>query len=170
VELWRGVELVGAYAAIEITPQADGQFPVELVKEAYRASARAPVVLVLRSSDFGAVDMVLDPIVPLFPLGIPGVVYVDVNNETAVIDAVTGADMVFAATEGFRDLVARAGIAHELMRPLASAIETLKARNHCSADGASSDATKGEAASTCSPLKKPLSTELRPCAGASTRS
>lgn len=111
---------------IEIALQPDGRVPAELVKEAYRASVRRRVAFVLQDVAPSAVDEVLDDIVPLLPLAIPGVLYIDINDEKKVEGVLFGADRVFAGTERFRALLEKLGIQRSAVHPVASALEALR--------------------------------------------
>lgn len=71
-------------ALIEIVPTADGVLPHELIADAYRSSVADPVALVFDDALVRAVDRVLDALVPLLPLGIPGVRYVSAADVAQV--------------------------------------------------------------------------------------
>lgn len=118
--------VVYAQSIIEITLQPDGRVPAELLKEAYRASIRGKIVFVLQNVSPGTIDEILDDIVPLLPLEIPGVLYIDISDENKVAEAVLGADRVFADTEKFRSILARLGVRQAAVRPVTSALEALK--------------------------------------------
>ena len=75
-------------AVIEVTRHPQGSSFRELVTSAYYASQKGVIVLVLNGVTPAEVDAVLDPIVPLLPLTIPGLRYCDVNDLEAFRDAV----------------------------------------------------------------------------------
>ena len=75
-------------AVIEVTPRPAGCSFKELVTSAYYASQRGPIVLVLNGVSAAEVDSVLDPVVPLLPLTIPGLRYCDVTDLPAFREAV----------------------------------------------------------------------------------
>jgi len=95
---------------VEIARSRAGRPPGELLEQAYRASCHEPVVLVLNGIDRRSVDRLLDPLVPTLPLGIPGVLYVDLACEEAVEAAVRSASTIYATTGAFRSRVCRLGI------------------------------------------------------------
>ena len=76
------------WAAVEIAPTAKGQLPATLVRWAYRASQIGVVALVLNGIDARDVNRVLDPLVPLLPLTIPGVIYLHMDDDPRVQEAI----------------------------------------------------------------------------------
>ncbi|WP_424540810.1 hypothetical protein [Sinorhizobium medicae] len=62
--------------------------PAELIIAGYWASQTGLVVFVLNGVTPPAVNAVLDPIVVTLPFSIPGVLYVDINDEKRVREAV----------------------------------------------------------------------------------
>lgn len=115
-----------AQAVIEIVPDDDGQLPFELLLEAYRASAQGLIVLALRDIGPGEVDLVLDHAVHLMPLSIPGVLYVDADEEKAVREALRTADTVFAATDRFRSQMEALGTDPRKISPVGLALKAMK--------------------------------------------
>lgn len=94
-----------AQAMIEIVASRDGRVPAELVCTAYRASVRGPIVLVLNGVCWQDVDRALDGLVVLLPLDIPGIVYVDVADEAAVLSAARETEKIWGVTQRFRRIV-----------------------------------------------------------------
>ncbi len=119
---------MGAQAVIEITRDPDGGLPAKLILEAYRASAHGVVVLVLREISPPAIDRILDDLVLQMPLGTPGVIYVDADDELSVLDLGRGADVIFAATDKFRALVSAPAIDPSVVRPLDHALGFMSRR------------------------------------------
>jgi hypothetical protein len=115
-------------AVIEISPQADGQLPTELILAAYRASERGPIVFVLRGVTAADIDRILDDLVPLLPVSIPGVKYVDIKNEGAILDAVSEAGMIFADTDHFRTFVRNLNIERAAIRSVDNAVMALSGK------------------------------------------
>jgi hypothetical protein len=75
-------------AVVEVTPEPEGCTFADLVSSTYYDSQKGLIVLVLNGVTPGQVDAVLDPIVPLLPLTIPGLRYCDVDDLAALRDAV----------------------------------------------------------------------------------
>jgi hypothetical protein len=75
-------------AVVEIVPDPPEGTLTTLVRDAYFASQRGVIILVLNGVSPGQVDDALDPIVRLLPLSIPGLRYLDISDRTAVEDAV----------------------------------------------------------------------------------
>jgi hypothetical protein len=97
-----------SFAAVEIRSLADGALPVRLLHAAYRASRRGRIILILDGIPPSAVDDALDPLVPSIRLDIPGLVYVDGRDGTAVAEAVEAAGIVFASgSDGITENKAR---------------------------------------------------------------
>lgn len=61
---------------IEVTRDPPGISMGQLVRDAYEASRERVIVLLLKGVTTEEVDAALDPIVPLYPLDIPGLEYV----------------------------------------------------------------------------------------------
>lgn len=97
-------------AVIEIIPDLDGQLPAQLIMEAYRASRRGTIIFILRDVTPSAVDLILDDLVPNMSLSLPGVEYVDADNELSVLEAILSAEVIFAATARFRDFIANSKV------------------------------------------------------------
>ena len=108
-------------SVIEIA-ETDGQLPVEIIIKGYRLSQKRLTVFILNEVTPAAVNRVLDPVVPTLPLLIPGVLYVNISDEARVREAVGAAEVVYAATATFRDLLTGYGISPCLLR----SIELLK--------------------------------------------
>ena len=113
------------WAAVEIAPTAKGQLPATLVRWAYRASQIGVVALVLNGIDARDVNRVLDPLVPLLPLTIPGVIYLHMDDDPRVQEAILSAQLVFAATRPFRAYVLALGIDRSRVWPVSSALALL---------------------------------------------
>ncbi|HEV7308401.1 hypothetical protein [Ensifer sp.] len=112
-------------SVIEIA-ETDGRLPVEIIIKGYRLSQKQLTVFILNEVTPAAVNRVLDPVVPTLPLLIPGVLYVKISDDARVREAVAAADVVYAATAMFRDLLTGYGVlpcllrSIELLRPDAS--------------------------------------------------
>ncbi|WP_143348478.1 hypothetical protein [Ensifer adhaerens] len=81
-------------------------------------SQKRLTVFVLNEVTPAAVNRVLDPVVPTLPLLIPGVLYVKISDDARVREAVETAEVVYAATSLFRDLLTGYGILPGLLRPV----------------------------------------------------
>jgi hypothetical protein len=114
-----------AQAVVEIAPDADGQLPVELIRHAYRASEQGLIVLILQDITPSAVDRILDPLVSMSRLDIPGVLYIDAKNQSAVLQAVHDAQVIFAATDRLRSLIAAFGMRCGAVQPATAALEAM---------------------------------------------
>lgn len=108
-------------SVIEIA-ETDGQLPVEIIIKGYRLSQKRLTVFILNEVTPAAVNRVLDPVVPTLPLLIPGVLYIKISDEARVREAVGAAEVVYAATAMFRDLLTGYGVLPGLLR----SIELLK--------------------------------------------
>lgn len=113
-----------AQAVVEIEPQPDGELPATLIQHIYCASQRGLVVLALRNTNADAIDRVLDDLVHRLPLSIPGVLYVDADDEISVLEAAHAADMIFAATSSFRTMIESRGVNPRHVHPVALALKT----------------------------------------------
>jgi hypothetical protein len=101
-------------AVVEIRPGFDGELPQDLLRTIYSASQDGTVALSLTNVAVAAVNKVLDQIVPLFPLTIPGVRYLRTDNTpllTWVLDRATGA---FGDSDTFRRAAFAAGFSQPL--------------------------------------------------------
>jgi hypothetical protein len=67
----------GVLAVVTVTAHPVGSSFETVVRNAYRASRDGIVIMVLDGVSTTEVDDALDPLVPLLPLTIPGVRYVD---------------------------------------------------------------------------------------------
>jgi len=115
-------------AAIEVTSRANGKLPIQLLNEAYRASDCGVNVLVLNNVSASAVDRVLDDVVKLLPLSIPGVLYVDASNEAALARSLEAADAIFVATSAMRRFIHNRNIASKAILPTRQALDWLSHR------------------------------------------
>ncbi|MDX0424426.1 hypothetical protein GOC91_22440 [Sinorhizobium medicae] len=102
--------------------------PAELIIAGYWASQTGLVVFVLNGVTPPAVNAVLDPIVVTLPFSIPGVLYVDINDEKRVREAVLFAEEIYAATRAFRRIAARCGIAPDTIESVGMAFSKLDSR------------------------------------------
>ncbi|WP_265518339.1 hypothetical protein [Nitratireductor luteus] len=105
---------------VEIS-RSNGRLPARLIEASYQASQDGLVALVLRDISPQTVNLILDPIVPSLPLNIPGVLYIDADDETRVREAVLSAEIIFAATADFRAMVCRWGVAPRMIVPVSHA-------------------------------------------------
>jgi|GEM_PF-4690643 len=67
-------------SVIEVTREPPGISMCQLVRNAYVASRQRVITLVLNGVTTEEVDAALDSIVPLYPLDIPGLKYVLIEN------------------------------------------------------------------------------------------
>ena len=118
------VQTMGTWVVVEIASNGRG-LPAGLIQSAYRASQAGLVGLVLNEVDPRAVNHILDPLVPLIPLTIPGVRYLKINDHACVREAVLSARMVFVATREFHTSVIGLGIDQSLVWPVSSALALL---------------------------------------------
>jgi hypothetical protein len=116
---------MGAWAVIEIASIRGKNPPAGLILCAYRASQTGLVALVLNDVDPRTVNRILDPLVRLMPLTIPGVLYLKINDDAQVREAVLSARMVFVATKEFHTSVVGLGIDQSLVWPARSALTLL---------------------------------------------
>jgi hypothetical protein len=89
-------------AVIEIVPGRGGDLPVDLLRNIYRASQGGVIALALTDVTAAIVNTVMDRIVPLFPLTIPGIRYIDTANRSMLARIIYRADVVFGDTVQFR--------------------------------------------------------------------
>ena len=92
-------------ALIEIAPTADGALPLELIARAYRASGRAPVVLVVADELRDRVERAIDPLVPQMPRDIPGVRYIRAADAVAVAHWASLADEVLLTSASLQSCI-----------------------------------------------------------------
>lgn len=116
---------VRVLAAIEIIADSDGRLPTALLRGAYRASERGMIVLALRGVATEDVDSILDEVVPLLPHDIPGVLYVDADDEETLREAIRDAPRLFVSTYAFLSRLEAMGFDHHLISPVAMALEIL---------------------------------------------
>lgn len=113
------------WAVVEIAPTEEGKPPENLIRCAYRASQTGSVAFILNGIAPQAVDLVLDPIVPGLPLAIPGVLYLQIQDDVRVHDAVRSAQIVFVATDQFRETSYGLRTDRDSIRPVDSALAWL---------------------------------------------
>jgi hypothetical protein len=102
---------------VEISLPRSGAVPADQIVAAYRASRFGQIALVLNGVSAGAVNKVLDPVVPTLPLDIPGLVYIDITDSARLGRLLCGARMLVASTPWLRTAAALAGL--EVSRSLA---------------------------------------------------
>jgi hypothetical protein len=110
---------------VEIAPCANGEPPAEAIRAAYRASEYGLVVLVLRGVVASAVDRILDPLVAALRLDIPGVLYVDADDEPTVAQAVRDAGPVYAVTHHLYSLAKSLEPAESTIHPVLTSSDEL---------------------------------------------
>lgn len=96
-------------AVVEIVPVHDGTLPKNLLRTVYRASQGGVIALALTDVTAAVVDKVMDDIVPLFPLNIPGIRYIDTENQSMLARIICRADVAFGDTILFRRIALEAG-------------------------------------------------------------
>lgn len=101
---------MGLVALIEITRNTDGSVPASLIRALYCASGDGVIALALRNIHWTEVDAALDTLVPTMPLSIPGLRYIDVRDEPAILAAACEAQMVISATDDFAALIDRRSV------------------------------------------------------------
>jgi hypothetical protein len=101
------MQIVGV---IEIAPMPTGELPRTLMAAAYRASRRAAIMLVLRSTTRREVDRILDPVVRGEGINMKGLIYTDAEDERTVLEAARRASVVVASTEDFQRSLTATGI------------------------------------------------------------
>lgn len=99
-------------AIVEITRHADGMLPTALIAAAYRASAAAPILLVLRDVEVETIDRILDPLVANASSPVQGVVYVDAADESRITAAARQARFAVPTTQSLSLLLASMGLAN----------------------------------------------------------
>ena len=104
-------------ALIEVVRDPDGAPPGPLLRLLYQASGMGEIVLALRDIEWQDVDAELDSLVPLIPLNIPGIRYIDARDPQAVLNAAATTKLIVAATDEFACLVG-AMDAHRRPNPL----------------------------------------------------
>jgi hypothetical protein len=88
-------------AMVEIVAETDGLPPGTLIRALYRLSERGKIVFALTRLTPHAVDTVLDEIVGELPLTIPGVLYINAEDDRSVGEAARHAGIVIAASADF---------------------------------------------------------------------
>lgn len=100
---------MNVYAIVEVV-EPEEIHGARLIRAAYRASARGPVLLLLRDVQPAAVDAILDPLVPALGAGVAGVRYLTPGDPSVVWrDAVRSAKWIVALTSEWREQVRRLG-------------------------------------------------------------
>jgi hypothetical protein len=99
------------WAVVEIASDADPGDRSGLIHAAYRSSRSGVVGLALHGVTRETVDRVLDTVVEARDVGLKGVVYLDAEDEPAMLAVASHAAVVIASTEGFRSQVGEWGIA-----------------------------------------------------------
>lgn len=89
-------------AIVEIMLRPDGRPPSDLIRTIYRASEGGQYICALRGVDWHMMNKVLDPLVATMPLTIPGILYVDIENESAIRQAILSTDLMLAISSQFR--------------------------------------------------------------------
>jgi hypothetical protein len=96
-------------AVIEIVPGRGGDLPENLLRNIYRASQGGVIALALTDVTAAIVNKVMDRIVPLFPLTIPGIRYIDTANRSMLARIIYRADVAFGDTVQFRRTAVEVG-------------------------------------------------------------
>ncbi len=96
-------------AIIEIVPGRRGELPETLLRNIYRASQGGVIALALTDVTAAIVNTLMDRIVPLFPLTIPGVRYIDTANRSKLARIICRADVAFGDTVRFRTTALEVG-------------------------------------------------------------
>jgi hypothetical protein len=109
--LWERQQPLSQIAYVVEIAADNGAPPVELIENCYRLSTACLVVFILNGVSPQTINMILDPIVPNLPLNIPGVLYVDINDEARVRQSVLSSETILARTQTFHRMVARYGLA-----------------------------------------------------------
>jgi len=91
---------VKSLATIEIKPRANGSLPVDLIRDAYRASRRGRIVLLLDGVEPARIDEIVDPLVRSMRRTIPGLRYVDTNDRASAISAMQESCCTFLSQGG----------------------------------------------------------------------
>jgi hypothetical protein len=86
--------------AIEVS-KVDGCIPAELIVKSYRYSRYGAVAIILNDITPKCVDQVLDPVVAKLGLYSPGVRYIDIGENAAVIRVLSSAKMIIAISPTF---------------------------------------------------------------------
>lgn len=107
-------------ALIEIVREPEGGVPAPLVRSIYKASASGVFVLALRDIHPLEIDALLDDLVRVMPLSIPGIRYIDARDPAAVLKAAASTSTIIAATLEFVNLFN--GNAEDIDEPASSRI------------------------------------------------
>lgn len=96
-------------AVVEIIPGPNCVLPESLLRNIYRASQGGVIALALTDVTAAIVNKVMDRIVPLFPLSIPGIRYIDTANHSMLARIIRRADAAFGDTIQFRRIALEVG-------------------------------------------------------------
>jgi hypothetical protein len=96
-------------AVVEIIPGPNRVLPEDLLRNIYCASQGGVIALALTDVTAAIVNTVMDRIVPLFPLSIPGIRYIDTANPSALARIICRADIAFGDTVQFRRIALEVG-------------------------------------------------------------
>lgn len=100
----------GLAAVVEIDSSQTGRLPVGLIREAYRASRRGTVALVLNGVSPEQVDRALDPIVSRLR-GVAGVVYCTRATLTPLLRTCGQSKVLWIGSEELAVELAKVGVA-----------------------------------------------------------
>jgi len=98
--------------AIEISA-IQGAYASSKIIRSYRYSRFGFVAMILNGVSPKEINKILDPVVPTLSLNIPGVKYIDIMAEMAVIYAISSARTIFFQTPLFQEIVQRTVIDFE---------------------------------------------------------
>jgi hypothetical protein len=96
-------------ALVEVSADALGGAPVDLVRAAYRASREGRMALLLDGVTTAQVDRALDPLVPVLR-GVSGVVYCTAATLEPVLDGSGWPTMAFIGSEALAARLAPRGV------------------------------------------------------------
>jgi hypothetical protein len=96
-------------AVVEIIPGPNCVLPESLLRNIYCASQGGVIALALTDVTAAIVNKVMDRIVPLFPLSIPGIRYIDTANRSMLARIICRADVAFGDTVQFRTAALEVG-------------------------------------------------------------
>lgn len=94
-------------AAIEIAEAPSSRF----LESIYQLSANGQIALLLRSVSPSSINRILDPIVPNYPIFIPGLRYQDARSDSEVSFAIAHAQWIWVCSRHLRDLILTRGLA-----------------------------------------------------------
>jgi hypothetical protein len=96
-------------AVVEIIPGPNCVLPEGLLRNIYCASKGGVIALALTDVTAEVVNKVMDRIVPLFPLSIPGIRYIDTADHSMLACIICRADVAFGDTIEFRRIALEVG-------------------------------------------------------------